>query len=92
MGGLAKRWHAVVYLVPFPATAANCSLKRSCSSMITPRNLCDVLGAITRPDIVIGMRLTGSVFLGLLGSFRRMLQFVTGNCHHCLHPSRAVLE
>jgi len=67
--GLAKRRHAAAYRVPLAAAAASCSLKRSCSSMITPRNLCEVLGGITRPEIVIGDQLMGTVFCGLLGSF-----------------------
>ena len=68
--GLAKRRQAAAYLVPLAAAAASCSLKRSCSSMITPRNLCEALGGMTLPETVIGIRLMGTVFRGLLGSFR----------------------
>ena len=52
------------YFVPFATALASCSLKRSSSSMMTPRNLCDLTGLVVHPAMMIGMHFFGTVFLG----------------------------
>ena len=62
--GLARRRQARAYFVPLATALASCSLKRSSSSMMIPKNLCDLTGLVVRPAMVMGMHFFGMVFLG----------------------------
>ena len=58
--GLARQRQVRAYFVPLATALASCSLKHSSSSIIIPRNLCDLTGLVMRPSIVIGTRFTGA--------------------------------
>ena len=62
--GLAGRQQVRAYFVPLATALASCSLKQSSSSMMIPKNLCDLTGLMVRPAMVMGMHFFGTVFLG----------------------------
>ena len=67
--GLARCWQARVYFVPLVTALASCSLNWSSSSIMTPRNLCDLMGCVVWPVMVVGIHFFGMVFLGFVGYF-----------------------
>jgi hypothetical protein len=70
---LIIRLHVILYFVPFAKAYAACSLKRSSSSMMIPKNLCERDGWMTWLPIVIGGLWAGLDLPGLFSSATRFL-------------------